>query len=91
MLNFVYVPEKWHDFEWKFFRRIMLNLFTLNPIWYILNTLRYNERRHLPMVQFDLDDEDTTAKIYAHEIASVDAKTAELIDDFISGNDQTII
>ena len=33
----------------------------------------------------------TTAKIYAHEIASVDAKTAELIDDFISGNDQTNI
>ena len=43
------------------------------------------------MAQFDLDDEDTTAKIYAHEIASVDAKTAELIDDFISGNDQTNI
>ena len=33
----------------------------------------------------------TTAKIYAHEIASVDAKTAELIDNFISGNDQTNI
>ena len=63
-LNFVYVPEKWHDFKWKFYRRIILNLLTLKPIWYILNTLRYNERRHLPMAQFDLDDEDNCNRIY---------------------------